>query len=85
MKKKTLSIQIRVVVEVVMIVYLLTVASCSNYGVNKHLKEDGHWPGWIVGPEAPLYGPHDRQVELRNAYSDGWQDRGGAIKHESKH
>lgn len=55
--------------------WLIMMSGCST-PTQKQLDEPGHWPGWIVEP--PMYGPHDLQVQLRNAYSDGWQDRGRA-------
>ena len=51
----------------ILFVLLMQLCSCSTV----NLDEEGHWPGYIV---EPYYGPHDSQVQLRNAYSDGWQD-----------
>lgn len=63
----------------VVVTWLISLCSCS-YRANKELEKPGHWPGYLL----PLYGPHEPagQIELRNAYSDGWQDRGEAGRGE---
>ena len=64
-----------------LILWLIMSVGCMS-PTDRKLKEPGHWPGWIVEP--PFYGPHDQQtqIDLRNAYSDGWQDRGEAPVYE---
>ena len=76
------NIWLAAIITAALMVWLIMSMGCADYRLNKRLEEPGHWPGWIVEPNAPLYGPHDRQIQLRNAYSDGWQDRGEAITHE---
>jgi len=66
-----------------LILWLIMSTGCKSRA-DQQLERPGHWPGWIFEPNAPLYGPHDRQtqIKIRNAYSDGWQDRGKARKYE---
>lgn len=75
MKKDTKNAIISGLVAAALVAWAIMASGCS-YGVNKRLEQEGHWPGYVL----PIYGPHDQahQIELRNAYSDGWQDRGEA-------
>ena len=71
------NIWLGVIITAGILIWLIMSAGCAT-PTQRKMKEEGHWPGWIIEPNAPLYGPHNRQIELRNAYSDGWQDRGRA-------
>ena len=75
------NIWLSVIIAAAIIIWLIMSTGCAN-STDRKLEEQGHWPGWIFEPNAPLYGPHDHQIELINAYSDGWQDRGEAMKYE---
>ena len=52
----------------ILFVLLMQLCSCSTVDLDK----PGHWPGSIV---EPYYGPHDySQIDVINAYADGWTD-----------
>ena len=75
------NIWLGVIITAGILIWLIMTSGCAS-PTQRKLEQPGHWPGWIFETNAPLYGPHARQIELRNAYSDGWQDRGEAINHE---
>jgi len=73
------NIIISMAITILLIVWLIMSVGCAT-PTQRKLEEPGHWPGWIIEKHPPLYGPHATQVQLRNAYSDGWQDRGEAMR-----
>lgn len=73
------------VIAAVIVIWMIMMSGCSSVKDNPDLH-----PYRLLKPTAPFYGPHtsttmtnhEWDIERRNIYSDGWQDKERSLNYE---